>query len=46
MPGGEKKGKKISGSFHSNVLTSILKDGKNFQDVWLENPKALIQQDA
>lgn len=30
--------------FHSNILTSLVKDGKKFQDIRLESPKVPIQQ--
>lgn len=40
-----RKKREKKGSFHGDVSTSLVKDGKSFQDIWLESPKAPIQQD-
>lgn len=40
-----RKNRKKKGSFHGAV-TGLVKDGKSFQDVRLEGPKAPIQQDV
>lgn len=41
----EKKKREKKGSFHGDVSTTLVKDGKSFQGIWLESPKAPIHQD-
>lgn len=41
-----RKKREKKGPFHGDVLTSLVKDGKSFQDIRFESPKGPIQQDV